>query len=163
MEPTRSRARDRRLVARSIAALLLGFAILLQIAPPTSRANDLSRWNTVYALNNSGSYAIDGFPMGATKDHVLRVVAGESHFYSSKPAVMATWVAAVYQPLFRLGWPLDARSRGIILAFVNLLPLGLFLWFYWRYLEDARFGPATRFTAFAVAAAGTYLPGTRRR
>jgi hypothetical protein len=159
MERTGPRMRERQLVALAISALVVGLGVWLQIAPPRLRANDLSRWNTVWTLVHSGSYVIDDFPMGKTIDHVRREVDGAPHFFSSKPAIMATWVAGVYYPLFRLGLPLDRRGTGIVLIVVNLLPFGLFLWFYWGYLERSGASDWSRRTCFAVAALGTYLTG----
>jgi len=151
--------RERQLVALAIVALVIGLAIWFQIDPPGLRANDLSRWNTVWTLVHAGSYAIDDFPMGETIDHVRREVDGSLHLFSSKPAIMATWVAGVYYPLFRLGLPLEERTVGIVLLIVNLLPFGLFLWFYWSYLEQGGFSGWSRAFCFAVAALGTYVTG----
>jgi len=143
----------------AIAGLVLCLAITLQLSPPRLRANDLSRWNTVHALVHTGRYAIDGFPVGPTKDHVRLEVGGALHHYSSKPAFMATWVAGLYLPLFQLGLPLERHTMGIILVVANLLPFAAFLWFYWRYLEAGAFSGWARAVAFAAAAVGTHLTG----
>jgi len=159
MERTGGRMRERRLVAIAIVALVIGLAIRNQIDPPDLGTNSLSRWNTVWTLVHSGSYVIDDFPMGETVDHVRREVDGAQHLYSSKPAIMATWVAGVYYPLFRLGMPLEKRTAGNVLLFVNLLPFGLYLWFYWIYLEQGDASNWSRACCFAVAALGTYVTG----
>jgi hypothetical protein len=159
MEKTGCRMRERRLVALAIVAFMIGLAIRSHIDPPRLGANDRSRWNTVWALVHSGSYAIDGFPMRKTVDHVRREVDGAQHLYSSKPAIMATWVAGVYYPLFRMGMPLKKRTVGNVLLIVNLLPFGLYLWFYWSYLEQVDVSGWSRACCFAVAALGTYVTG----
>jgi hypothetical protein len=159
MERTGGRTRERRLVALAIAALVAGLAIRSGIDPPRLSANDRSRWNTVWTLVHSGSYAIDDFPVGRTVDHVRREVDGEEHLFSSKPAILATWIAGVYYPFFRLGMPLDRQTVGIILLIVNLLPFGLYLWLYWSYLEQVGASAFSRAGCFAVAALGTYVTG----
>lgn len=152
-------ARERKIIALTIAGIVVCLAVTLQLSPPRLRANDLSRWNTVHALAHTGSYAIDGFPLGHTKDHVRVEVDGVVHYYSSKPAFMATWVAGLYLPFLRLGLPLERHTMGMILLVANLLPFAAFLWFYWRYLEDAGFSRFARAVAFATAALGTHLTG----
>jgi hypothetical protein len=78
-------------------------------------ANDISRWCTVWSLLERGSYVIDECPWQLeTQDKVFRAVKGglgpsddKAHFYSSKPALLSTLIAAVLYPARKLsGVPL---------------------------------------------------------
>lgn len=92
----------------------LGLCLGLTLRMPTLlEANDISRWCTVWALLERGSYAIDDCPWQArTQDKVLRpdpwhktVDGGElksvtpvKRFYSSKPPMLPTLVAGLLYP-----------------------------------------------------------------
>jgi hypothetical protein len=98
-------------VITSATALALG---VLFRQPAMMAANDISRWCTVWSLLERGTYVIDECPwLADTQDKVERPRGGEpldapKHFYSSKPALLATLVAGVLYPARALsGVPLD--------------------------------------------------------
>jgi len=113
--PGRSEAR------KIVAALVIGVATAqslgLALKMPTQlTANDISRYCTVWALLERGTYAIDDCPWQKdTQDKVRKpdpfskVSPAPEHFYSSKPPLLATLIAGVIYP-FRaaVGVPLDA-------------------------------------------------------
>ncbi|MBL8890831.1 MAG: hypothetical protein JNL67_12700 [Planctomycetaceae bacterium] len=137
---------------------------------PMLSANDRSRWVTVRALVETGSYAIDPY----TKDPDLarhwntidKVVHegpdGRLHEYSSKPPLLATMIAGVYASLNQVGW-LDMEASLFLavrwlLLLCQIIPLvvtfGVLAWFLdrWPLATDA-----ARFYAFAAACWGTFV------
>lgn len=137
---------------------------------PMLSANDRSRWVTVRALVETGSYEIDRY----TKDPIFarhwntidKVVHegpdGRLHEYSSKPPLLATMVAGVYATLFQAGW-LDMETELFLairwlLILCQILPLtitlGVFAWYLdrWPGCSDA-----VRFYTFAAACWGTFV------
>src|SRR5207245_11647290 len=120
----------------------------------TEGDNDRSRWDTVRALVDNGTYAIghreidpgtgkyvdrgiiaeDGWK---TIDKVLRPDTQE--FYSSKPPLLATVVAGEYWLLKRVfGWSItDERWQIVrsILLTINWLPLLIYLFVLSRLLD----------------------------
>ena len=74
--------------------ILLGSGLVLFNTPreTNTSTNVMSRWATVEAVADHGTYAIDATKYTATID---KVKVGE-HFYSSKPPVLPTIVAGVY-------------------------------------------------------------------
>ncbi|TWU32858.1 hypothetical protein [Novipirellula artificiosorum] len=144
-EKERKKRRDRYLVL-----ILVGLALAAgRIASVTSRegdtaflsANDRSRWCTVAALVEDGSYAIDRFteiygekrnrrPWYSIDMVRHRGADGKLHYYSSKPPLFPTMVAGVYYAV-RTGSGLTLTDQPIyaarvVLALVNLPLLGLF-------------------------------------
>lgn len=142
---------------------------------PTLRSNDRSRWATVRALVDHGTYAIGRRePSKATPtnkygdegivfesgwesiDKVLRPDTQE--FYSSKPPILPTLVAGEYWLLKKVfGWSItDETSRWLvvrtILLTVNLLPLILYLVLLARLVE--RYGTTDWGRLFVIGAAG---------
>jgi hypothetical protein len=145
---------------------------------PMFSSNDRSRWATVRALVDEGTYVIgrrhypdphnprhyqdSGIitePAFRSLDIVLHPDTGE--FYSSKPPLFATLVAAEYWLLKQLfGWDI-VRDRWLviptILLTINVVPWGVFLVLLSRWLsqlDDHGLGAATTLT---VAALGTFL------
>ena len=113
-------------VAVSVVLLVWSFVSF----PPLGN-NDVSRWNTVWALVHNGSYVIDDAPF-STVDTIKVKIDGEIHTLSSKPAFMSTWLAGFYLPLKWLGLPLmDVEKKAairLILVLINLLPFAFFLY-----------------------------------
>lgn len=172
---------------RSIYTLLIVIATVLaagRIATVTSRegdtaflsANDRSRWCTIAALVEDGTYAIDrlieirddrGRRPWYTIDLVRhRGADGELHYYSSKPPLLPTMVAGVYAIVHGMtGMTLTAEpiyATRIVLAVVNLPLLWLFLYATARAVElvgGGRRGAGdwTRRYLVAVACFGTLL------
>ena len=123
---------------------------------PTFSSNDKSRWATVRALVEEGTYVIgrrSNFedrdrPLGRqgiiflpdyqSLDKVMDPETGE--FYSSKPPLFPTIVAGEYWLLRKLfGWSID-RDRWLVMAAilltVNVLPLAVYLLLLSRLIDD---------------------------
>ena len=143
---------------------------------PTHGDNDRSRWDTVRALVDNGTYVIghrdtepgskkytdsgiiteDGWK---TIDKVLR--PDTQDFYSSKPPFLATIVAGEYWLLKKcLGWSITENRfevvRTILLTF-NWLPLLIYLFLLSRLLEMYGTTDWGRLYVMAAAALGTLL------
>jgi hypothetical protein len=103
---TQARSEPRRLMAQLVLIAAVSLALGHCLRQPTQMgANDISRWCTVWALLERGSYVIDDCPWQLeTQDKVLREPKGASgpssgkHFYSSKPALLPTLIAGVLYP-----------------------------------------------------------------
>lgn len=144
---------------------------------PFFSSNDRSRWATVRALVDDGTYVVgrrSNFtaadpPFDDTGvifendyqslDKVMNPATGE--FFSSKPPLLATALAGEYWLLKRaFGWTI-VRDKwlvvGTILLTVNVLPFAVYLWLLANLIE--RFGATDfgRLFAFAVGALGTFL------
>lgn len=104
-------------------------------------ANDRSRWVSVAALVENGTFAIDelitietpkGHRLWDTIDKVRHVGAdGELHYYSSKPTLLTTMIAGVYA-VFNAVTGLTMTAQPVyvprlILLMVNVPTLALFL------------------------------------
>jgi hypothetical protein len=113
---THTRTEPRRLTAQLVLITAVSLALGHCLRQPTQMgANDISRWCTVWALLEHGTYIIDDCPWQIeTQDKVLREPkrgSGPSsgkHFYSSKPALLPTLIAGVLYPArIATGIPLD--------------------------------------------------------
>ncbi len=132
---------------------------------PFLSANDRSRWMTIRALVEHGTYEIDaivGQPTWDTIDMVQhRGRDGQPHLYSSKPPLLATILAGEYWLIHRLtGWTLGEQPYEVgrlMLFTVNILPLVLMYFLLARLVE--RFGATDwgRVFVMAVATLGTLL------
>lgn len=149
---------------------------------PTSllRSNDRSRWATVRALVDEGTYVVGrrdskratrGNPYGdygivfedgwETVDKVLRPDTEE--FYSSKPPFLATIVAGEYWLLKRaFGWNLsDEKQRGwivrVVLATFNLLPFVIFLFVLGRLADGLAETDWARLFIVVAGCFGTFV------
>jgi hypothetical protein len=139
-------------------------------------SNDRSRWATVRALVDNGTYVIgrrENFreKHGYTDtgivfeddyrsiDKVMNPETGE--FYSSKPPVLATLLAGEYWVLKNaFGWSIKADRWLVvptILLTVNVLPFAIYLLLFAWLCE--RFGTTDfgKMLAFATACLGTFL------
>jgi hypothetical protein len=110
--PTRT---DARRIAGAIlitAAVGLAFGALMR-QPTMMGANDISRWCTVWSLVERGTYVIDECPwQSETQDKIQKASGpgneGEKHYYSSKPALLATMIAGMVYPARAIvGVPLE--------------------------------------------------------
>ena len=138
---------------------------------PFLSANDRSRWCTVRALVEHGTYAIDDIvsqPNWDTIDMVKHDGRGnpapgpdEGHLYSSKPPLLATLMAGEYWLLHRLtGRTLGTHPHelGRILLFTwNVIPFALFLVILARIVERHGRSDFGRVFVVAAAALGTLL------
>jgi hypothetical protein len=113
---TQAQTEPRRLTAQLVLIAAVSLALGHCLRQPTQfGANDISRWCTVWALLERGTYVIDDCPWQIdTQDKVLREPKGGSgpssgkHFYSSKPALLPTLIAGLLYPArIATGVPLD--------------------------------------------------------
>lgn len=139
---------------------------------PMLSANDRSRWCTVRALVEDGTYAIDRLVEirhPETKRRYWRTIDmvrhrgpdGREHYYSSKPPLFSTLVAIPY-------WALHAATGAsledhpfvlmrVILLLVNVLPLLLYFLVLWWCLAQTATSDRAVLYAMAAAAWGTPL------
>ncbi len=132
---------------------------------PFLSANDRSRWMTIRALVENGTYEIDaivGQPTWDTIDMVEHLGRdGQLHLYSSKPPLLATLLAGEYWVIHHLtGWTLGEQPYEVgrlMLFTVNILPLVLMYFLLAKLVE--RFGTTDwgRVFVMAVATLGTLL------
>jgi hypothetical protein len=140
---------------------------------PTFGSNDRSRWATVRALVDEGTYVVgkrypgrrdpkayhdsgiifeDGWQ---SVDKVLNPDPEKREFYSSKPPLLQTLVAGLYWLLKTLfGWTLADDPFAVvrtILVLINLLPFVVYLALLWRLLD--RCGGSDWAVWFVLAAA----------
>lgn len=138
---------------------------------PMLSANDRSRWCTVRALVDYGTFAVDEviydekgkrISEWQTIDLVQhRDADGEAHYYSSKPPLFPTMVAGAY-------WVVKQQTKTtmgdrpkfiirILLALINIPCLALTL--YWITCLVERYGKTDwgRIFVVATAALGTFL------
>lgn len=132
---------------------------------PFLSANDRSRWATVRALVEQGTYAIDEIiaePNWDTIDMVKHVgTDGEPHLYSSKPPLLPTIIAGEYWLIHKatgetLGSQPYAIGRGM-LATINILPMILLLLAVAYLVEQFGVTDWGRFAVMTTAAFGTFL------
>jgi hypothetical protein len=138
---------------------------------PFLSGNDRSRWCTVRALVEHGTYAIDAIvsePNWDTIDMVKHDGHGrpapgpdEGHLYSSKPPLLPTLMAGEYWLLHRLtGKTLGTHPHelGRILLFTwNVIPFLVYLAILARIVERYGTSDFGRVFVFAAAALGTLL------
>ena len=158
-----------------VAASIVASRILT--APGAFTVNDQSRWSTVRALVDTGSYSIgrrypsrDGSyrdvgiiaePGWDTADKVLHPET--RRFYSSKPTLLSTVTAGEYW-LLRYGLDLSMDQdritlTRIILLTINWLPFVLYLVLLARLVERLGTTEWGRLFVFATACFGTFVSG----
>ena len=144
---------------------------LRSLQRPFLSGNDRSRWCTVRALVEHGTYAIDAVvsqPNWDTIDMVKHDGRGhpapgpdEGRLYSSKPPLLPTLMAGEYWLLHRLtGKTLGSHPHelGRILLFTwNVLPFLVYLAIVGRIVERYGTSDFGRVFVFAAAALGTLL------
>ncbi|HEV3021532.1 MAG TPA: hypothetical protein VGX76_03670, partial [Pirellulales bacterium] len=132
---------------------------------PFLSANDRSRWATVRSLVEQGTYAIDDVvsqPGWDTIDMVKhRGRDGQEHLYSSKPPLLATWLAGQYWLINHLtGATLADHSYEIGRFMLVINNVGAMLaYFVCLALLAERLGTSDWGRIFMMAAAtfGTFL------
>ena len=158
-----------------VAASIVASRILT--APEAFTVNDQSRWSTVRALVDTGSYSIgrrypsrDGSyrdvgiiadPGWDTADKVLHPKT--RRFYSSKPTLLSTVTAGEYW-LLRHGFDLSMDEdritlTRIILLTINWSPFVLYLLLLARLVERLGTTQWGRLFVFAAACFGTFVSG----
>lgn len=132
---------------------------------PFFSANDRSRWLMISALVDEGTYAIDKVmqrPGWKSIDMVRHTGRdGQLHYYSSKPTLLPTLLAAEYAALKRLtGTNLAEHPfyvARVMLIVSNVLPLLLLLVLLVRWVEEHGQTDWGRIFVVACAAWGTFL------
>ncbi|MFV2067231.1 MAG: hypothetical protein ACC645_09650 [Pirellulales bacterium] len=132
---------------------------------PLLSSNDRSRWATVRALVEGGTYAIDEVvaePGWDTIDMVQhRDRDGDVHLYSSKPPLLATLVAGPYWIISKLtGWTLAEHPYEVdrtLLILLQVGPLALLIALVARMAERLGTTDWGRLYVVAGAACGTFL------
>jgi hypothetical protein len=143
---------------------------------PTLGDNDRSRWDTVRALVDDGTYVIghrDKDPAaGKYQDHGIITEDGwktidkvkrpdTNDFYSSKPPLLPTLVAGEYWLLKHLfGWSITEQRWSVvrvILLTVNWLPMVIYFWLLARLLDWLGSTDWGRLYVLAAGCFGTLL------
>ena len=143
---------------------------------PMFSSNDRSRWATIRALVDDGTYVVGkrenhtrptGYadagiifePDYQSLDKVMNPATGE--FYSSKPPLMPTVLAAEYWLLKKtLGWSIVRDRWNVmctIILTVNVLPFAAYLLLLARLIETHGKTDFGKLLAFTTACLGTYL------
>jgi hypothetical protein len=142
---------------------------------PMHSSNDKSRWATVRALVDDGTYSIgrrvyhadktfhdEGIVAeGASRSTDVVMNPDTKQFYSSKPPLLPTVLAGEYWVLKKLfGWSFTTDRWLVIptiLITVNVLPFAVYLLLLAKLIDAAGKTDFGRLTAFAVACFGTFL------
>jgi hypothetical protein len=136
-----------------------------RLVRPFLSGNDRSRWLTVRALVEKGTFAIEGFVVEPGWDTIDAVVhpdaTGTLHLYSSKPPLLSVIAAAPYWLLHRLtGWTLGDHPFELGRLLVAICCGGsfaVFLAFSFRTIESLGTSDWGRLWTAALAACGTLL------
>ena len=110
----------------------------LRLSRPFLSANDRSRWCTIRALVDDGTYAIDQIVTDPaeharwqTIDMVKHGNTGEPHLYSSKPTLLPTVLAGEYFLIQKItGWTLAEQPFQVVrtmLILTNVPAIALIL------------------------------------
>lgn len=169
-------------VRKDVYALLMLVAVSIVgarivTAPGRFSANDASRWATIRALVETGSYSVghrEEYPDGTYKDFGIISLGGwdtvdvvmdpaTRRFYSSKPTLLPTLLAGEYWVL-RTALNVDfqrhrlAVTRAILIT-INLLPFALYLLVFARLIERLGTTDWGRLFVFTTACFGTFVSG----
>ncbi|MFM8735655.1 MAG: glycosyltransferase family 2 protein [Pirellulales bacterium] len=136
-----------------------------RLVRPFLSGNDRSRWLTVRALVERGTFALEDVVVEPGWDSIDVVVhpdaAGRLHLYSSKPPLLSVLAAGPYWLIHRLtGWTLGDHPFEVgrmLLVACSLVPLAIVLAFSFRTIEHVGSSDAGRLWAAAVIAGGTFL------
>ena len=135
---------------------------------PFLSANDRSRWCTIRALVDDGTYAIDQivtnpkeYSRWQTIDMVKHDRSGEPHLYSSKPTLLPTLLAGEYWILRACtGWTLAKQPFQVVrtmLLCTNLTGMALLFVLLAVVLEKIGLSDWGRLLVMATATFGTFL------
>jgi hypothetical protein len=136
-----------------------------RLVRPFLSGNDRSRWLTVRALVERGTFAIEDLVVEPGWDTIDAVVhpdaSGKLHLYSSKPPLLSVLAAAPYWVLHRLtGWTLGDHPfelGRILLAVCCGGAFAVFLAFAFAALETLGTSDWGRIWTAALAACGTLV------
>ncbi|HCS52058.1 hypothetical protein [Rubinisphaera sp.] len=125
-------------------------------------ANDRSRWCTIWSISARGTYQIDEIIQNPGWDSIDKV-RHEGHFYSTKPPLYPTMLAGLYRVIHQItGWSLLTETETVsrlILLMVNMVPLWIALFFFWKLLLLYEFPGEVRTIIIAMLAFATpFLP-----
>jgi len=128
---------------------------------PFLSGNDRSRWMTVRALVDHGTYEIDQtyeWPNWDTLDMVRHVGAdGKMHSYSSKPPLLATLLAGEYWVIKQVtGWTFKEHPYEIGRFMILSWHLPLLLIFYVLLVKTAERYAQQDWTRIFIVAAGVF-------
>lgn len=163
-EPVSASAAGSRLTALAcrlliLLATVLTVARLLQ-AEPLQSANDRSRWCTVRALVEQGTYRIDDVRRIPGWD-TIDLVRHQEHFYSTKPPLLATLIAGIYWGgRTAFGWNMHdrlAETTRLILLLFNVLPMTVALLLFSRLVRRYAASASGELFITACACFGTLL------
>jgi hypothetical protein len=158
-----------------VAASVVGTRLLT--VPPSFSVNDRSRWATIRALVDTGSYSIGRRYERLDSTYEDRGILTERGwrssdivmhpntrlFYSSKPTLLPTVLAGEYW-LLRRGLNLEITTNGAavsrtILLTINLLPFVVYLLLLARLVERLGTTDWGRQFVFTAACFGTFVSG----
>lgn len=132
----------------------------VQTAQPHLSANDRSRWCTVWALVERGTYQIDEITHQKGWGTIDKVRHND-HFYSSKPPLLPFVVAGVYKVVKKTtGMSLTTHTTDtvrLILTIVQVIPMCLALCVLACLVERYSRSDITRFAILISAASATFL------
>lgn len=141
---------------------------------PTFGSNDRSRWATIRAIVEDGTFVIGyreilidgkyrdfGRVFSPGYESVDKVLDPKSNnFYSSKPPLLTVMLAGEYWLLTKFGLNLD-DDRWLVVRLIvwtaNVLPLALMLWLFAKVLERHGQSDWGRLFTFVTACFGTFL------
>jgi glycosyltransferase involved in cell wall biosynthesis len=132
---------------------------------PFLSGNDRSRWLTIRALVERGTFAIDDLVVEPGWDTIDAVVhpdaTGSLRLYSSKPPLLSVLCAGPYWLLNRLtGWTLGDHPfelGRVLMVLYGLVPLAIFMLFSFRLIDRIGTSDWGRLWAAGLAAGGTLL------
>lgn len=151
------------------------FLVLLGMAMATSRlcstgplnsANDRSRWCTVWALAEKGTYQIDEARKKVDRSSrqgwdTIDLVKHNDHFYSTKPPLLPWGVAQLYRGLkLCTGWTLDTHLNTVtrlLLFLINIVPMTIALLLWQRLIENRVDSAFAQLFGITLLAGGTML------
>ncbi len=136
-----------------------------RLVRPFLSGNDRSRWLTVRALVERGTFAIEDLVVEPGWDTIDAVVhpdaAGTLHLYSSKPPLLSVIAAAPYWLIHRLtGWTLGDHPFEVgrmLLLICGAAPFAILLAFTFRAVDMVGSSDWGRLWAAALVACGTLL------
>lgn len=136
-----------------------------RLARPFLSANDRSRWLTIRALVEQGTFTIDGLVTEPGWDTIDAVVhpdsSGKLRLYSSKPPLLSVLLAGFYWLLHAVsGWTLGDHPfemGRLLMVLYGLVPLGITIHFTCRLIDAIGTSDWGRIWAAALICCGTML------
>jgi hypothetical protein len=166
---------DRRFVYVLLTVIVAGAVAGRIIAVQSIADNDRSRWDTIRALVDDGTYVIGHRVEKASGGYVDEGIAREENwqtidkvmnpetknFYSSKPPLLPTMLAGEYWVLKKLlGWSIVDQNLPVVRAIlltVNWAPLIVYLILFACLVEKLGTSDWGKLYVFAAACFGTFL------